>query len=121
MSDMSLLTGVYANVESYAALIDRVIDGFGSPVSNPVDQDRIRLGNLLVDASDQGCSKQSMEALVLDSLLRSETGEQRINLKMLGQSLLSGAIDKVSRSQLELLAEKLERERAEVANRLRGR
>jgi hypothetical protein len=121
MSDLSLLTGVYANVESYAALVDRVIDGFRNPASSLTDLDRTKLGNLLVDASDQGRSKQSMEALVLDSLLRSETGEQQVDLKALGQRLLSGSLDKTSRRQLETLAEELERERVEVANRLRGR
>ncbi len=121
MSDLSLLTGVYASVEAYAELIDKVIDGLRQPVSVHADQNRTRLGTLLVDAADQGISKRSVEALVFDSLIRSETGEPRIDLKLLGKHLLSGSIDRSSQRQLELLAEQLEKERAQVASRLRGR
>jgi len=121
MSDLSLLTGVYANVEAYAELIDKVIDDLRQPALPHADQNRTRLGTLLVDAADQGVSKRSVEALIFDSLLRSETGEPRIDLKLLGKHLLSGSIDRSSRRQLEALAEQLEKERAQVASRLRGR
>jgi hypothetical protein len=121
MSDLSLLTGVYANVEAYAELIDKVIDGLQKPASSQAQQDRLKLGALLIDAGDQGVSKHSVEALMLDSLLRSETGEQRVDLKKLGNHLLAGSLDRGSRRQLESLAEGLERERAGVATRLRGR
>lgn len=120
MSDLSLLTGVYANVETYAELIDKVIDGLQQPASPQVDQNRTKLGTLLVDAAGQGVSKRSVEALMLDSLLRAETGEARIDLKLLGERLLSGSLDRSSRRQLESLAEQLEKERAQVASRLRG-
>lgn len=121
MSDLSLLTGVYANVEAYAALVDRVIEGLREAVPNGFSDDQERLGKLLIDASSQGRAARSLEALVLDSLLRSETGEQRVDLKALGQRLLSGNLDRTSQRQLEVLAAELEKERAEVANRLRGR
>lgn len=121
MSDLSLLTGVYANVEAYAELIDKVIDGFRQPASGQAQQDRVKLGTLLVDAADQGVAKRSVDALMLDSLLRSETGEQRVNLKKLGSHLLAGSLDRTGQRQLESLAEELERERAGVATRLRGR
>jgi hypothetical protein len=121
MSDLSLLTGVYANVEAYATLVDKVIESLRHPASSNLGQDRARLGNLLIDASNQGRASRSLEALVLDSLLRSESGEQHVDLKALGQRLLSGEVDKTSQRQLETLAKELEKERAEVAGRLRGR
>jgi hypothetical protein len=121
MSDLSLLTGVYANVEAYAELIDKVIDGLRQPASLHADQNRTKLGTLLVDAADHGVSRRSVQALIFDTLLRSESGEPRIDLKLLGSHLLSGSINRSIRRQLELLAEQLEKERAQVASRLRGR
>jgi hypothetical protein len=121
MSDTSLLTGVYANVEAYATLIDNVIERLRTTGSNPANPEQSKLGQILIDASDQGHSSQSLEALVFDSLLRSETGECRIDLRQLGQRLLSQNTDKNLLKQLELLAKALERERADVASRLRGR
>ncbi|HZT03273.1 MAG TPA: hypothetical protein VFA39_13505 [Steroidobacteraceae bacterium] len=121
MSDLSLLTGVYANVETYATLVDRVIEGLRQPAASGLGDERAKLANLLIDASTQGRTSRSREALILDSLLRDESGQQRIDLQALGQRLLSGTVDKTSQSQLEALAEQLEKERAEVASRLRGR
>ena len=89
MSDLSLLTGVYANVEVYGALIDKVIEQLRNKGSDPADPDQKKLAQLLVDASDQGLGSQSLEALVLDSLLRSSTGEPMANLKRLGERLLT--------------------------------
>jgi hypothetical protein len=79
------------------------------------------LATLLIDASTQGRVSRSRDALILDSLLRDESGQQKIDLKALGQRLLTGQVDKASRSQLESLAKQLEKERAEVVSRLRGR
>jgi len=121
MSELSLLTGVYANVEVYASLIDRVIENMRRPGSTDAQQQRLKLGNLLIDASDQGRASGSIEALIFDSLLRSDSGVQHVDLKGLGQRLLSGADDTASQRQLESLAKELEKERAEVASRLRGR
>ena len=42
-------------------------------------------------------------------------------MKQLGESLLGSDPNKSNLKQLELLAKELEKERAEVANRLRGR
>jgi hypothetical protein len=121
MSDLSLLNGVYANVEAYAELIDKVIYGLQQPASSQTQKDRLKLGALLIDAADRGVTKRSVEALMLESLLRSETGQQRVDLKRLGNQLVAGVLDRGSRRQLESLAEDLERERAGVATRLRGR
>ena len=120
MSDMSLLTGVYADVEAYAVLIDRVIERLGREETGSVDPDQKRLGQLLIDASDQGLKSQSLEALTLDSLLRSNTGEPFAGLKRLGDRLLSGQVDVSYHKQLEMLAQRLEQERAEIARRIRG-
>jgi hypothetical protein len=121
MSDLSLLTGVYANVEVFASLIDTVIEKLGAPVASGIDEDRQRLGRLLIDAGDQGQSSKSYEALILDSLLRRRTGEPLLDLERLGKRLLAGNADTSDRAQLEMLAKGLERERSEVASRLRGR
>lgn len=121
MSDSSLLTGVYANVETYASLIDRVLEHLRIGGSNLSDPDQTRLGKLLVDAGDQGRSSQSLEALLFDSLLRSASGQRRADLKSLGQHLLGGTVEPLQQRQLEMLAKDLEKERAEVASRLRGR
>lgn len=122
MSDLSLLRGVYADVETYGTLIDKVIERLretrtgGAP--NP---DQRKLGQLLIDASDQGLTSQSVEALTFDSLLRSNTGEPFVGMKQLGEYLLSGQVDISYQKQLETLAQRLERERAEIARRLRRR
>lgn len=120
MSDMSLLTGVYADVEAYAVLIDKVIEQLGREGTGPPNPDQKRLGQLLIDASDQGLESQSLEALTLDSLLRSNTGEPFAGLKGLGERLLSGQVDVSYHKQLEMLAQRLEQERAEIAHRIRG-
>lgn len=52
MSDLSLLNGVYAHVETYAVLIDKVIERLGRERTGPPDSDQKRLGQLLIDASD---------------------------------------------------------------------
>ena len=123
MSDLSLLRGVYADVEAYGTLIDKVIERLGQGGTGPPDPDQKKLGRLLIDASDQGLESQSLEALTLDSLLRSNTGEPfaDLDLKQLGEHLLSGQVDASYHNQLETLAQRLERERAEIARQLRRR
>lgn len=123
MSDMSLLTGVYADVETYAVLVDEVIKGLEQGRTGPPNPDQKKLGQLLIDTSDRGLESQSLEALTLDSLLRSNTGEPfaDLDLKQLGEQLLSGQPDVNYHKQLEILAQRLEQKRAEIARRLRGR
>ena len=123
MSDLSLLRGVYADVEAYGTLIDKVIERLGRGRTHLPDPNQKKLGQLLIDASDQGLESQSLEALILDSLLRSNTGEPftDLDLKQLGEHLLSGQVDVSYHKQLETLAQRLERERAEIARQLRGR
>ena len=120
MSDLSLLRGVYADVEAYGILIDKVIERLGRGETGLPDPDQKKLGRLLIDASDQGLESQSLEALNLDSLLRSNTGEPfaDLDLKQLGERLLSGRVDVSYHKQLETLAQRLERERAEISRRL---
>ncbi|MCE2432557.1 MAG: hypothetical protein J4F29_06455 [Candidatus Latescibacteria bacterium] len=121
MSNLSLLTGVYADIEAYAVLIDRVIERLGREGSDPTDPDQKKLGQLLIDASDQGLESQSLEALTLDNLLRSNTGEPLPGLKDLGEYLLSGQVDISYHRQLEMLAQRLEQERVGIARQLWGR
>ena len=123
MSDLSLLRGVYADVEAYGTLIDKVIERLGRGGTDLPDPDQKKLGRLLIDASDQGLESQSLEALTLDSLLRSNTGEPftDLDLKQLGEHLLCGQVDVSYHKQLETLAQRLEQERAEIARQLRGR
>ena len=123
MSDLSLLGGVYADVEAYGTLIDKVIEWLGRGGTRLPDPNQKKLGQLLIDASDQGFESQSLEALTLDSLLRSNTGEPftGLDLKQLGEHLLSGQVDVSYHKQLETLARRLEQERAEIARQLRGR
>ena len=123
MSDLSLLRGVYADVEAYGTLIDKVIERLGRGETDLPDSDQKKLGRLLIDASDQGLESQSLEALTLDSLLRSNTGEPftGLDLKQLGEDLLSGQVDVSYHKQLETLAQRLERERAEIVRQLRER
>lgn len=122
MSDLSLLRGVYADVETYGTLIDKVIERLRETgTGEPPNPDRRKLGQLLIDASDQGLTSQSVEALTFDSLLRSNTGEPFAGMKQLGEHLLSGQVDISYQKQLETLAQRLERERAEIARRLRRR
>jgi hypothetical protein len=121
MSNLSLLTGIYANVEHFASLIDTVIEHARTNVTaTPGDAQR-RLGQLLIDAGDQGQTSGSYEALMLDSLLRDATGDTPLDLPGLGQRLLAGTVSLSDQKQLEILAQGLERERSEVAGRLRGR
>ena len=121
MSNLSLLTGVYADVEAYAVLVDRVIERLGREGAGLSDPDQKKLGQLLIDASDQGLESQSLEALTLDSLLRSNTGEPLEGLKELGECLLSGQVDVSYHKQLEMLAQRLEQERVGIARQLWGR
>ena len=121
MSDLSLLNSVYANVEAFSVLIDSVIAGVHKNGGSSPDEEQKRLGQLLVDASDHGRSADSYEALILDSLLRTSTGEPLFDLERLGNRLLRGSIDAGDQRQLEELAKGLEQERSEVASRLRGR
>ena len=121
MSDLSLLTGVYADVEAYGVLIDKVIECLGQGQVDPTDPDQKKLAQLFIDADDHGLASQSLEALTLDSLLRTSTGKPMANLKQLGERLQSGDIDSGYLRQLEELAQGLEQERADIARRLRGR
>ena len=121
MSNLSLLRSVYADVEAYGTLIDKVIGRLGEAGTGQPNQDQKKLGQLLVDASDQGLTSQSVEALTLDGLLRSNTGEPYAGMKKLGKHLLGGQVDANYQKQLETLAQRLERERAEIARQLRGR
>jgi hypothetical protein len=121
MSDLSLLTGVYANVEHFACLIDTVIEHARTNVAAPPGDAQRRLGQLLVDAGDQGQTSGSYEAFILDSLLRDATGEALLDLPQLGLRLLAGTINSSDQKQLEILAQGLEHERSEVAGRLWGR
>lgn len=121
MSDLSLLTGVYADVEAYGILIDKVIEQLGRNAIDPAHPDQKKLAQLFVEASDQGLESRSLEALTLDSLLRTNTGQSFADLKQLGERLQNGDVDQAYLKQLEKLAQGLEQERAEIARRLRGR
>lgn len=116
MSEVSLLRGVYADIVTYCEMVDRVIQHLGSEIQDP---NRKKLGQLLVDASDQSLESQSVEALKLGNLLRSMTGEPYAGLKRLGERLLSEQIDSSTVEQLEALAQKLDLERVEIGRRLR--
>jgi hypothetical protein len=121
MSDLSLLTGIYANVEQFAALIDTVIEHARNN-AKPIPGDAQRqLGQLLVDTGDQGQTSRSYEALILDSFLRYPSGETPVDLPQLGSRLLAGKVSSSDQQKLETLAKGLERERSEVAGRLWGR
>ena len=111
MSELALLRGVYTDVLTYGEMVDRIIQRLGSKVPDP---NRKKLGRLLIDASDQGLESQSVEALKLDSLLRSRTGEPYAGLKRLGERLLSEQVDADTLDQLEPLARRLDLERAEI-------
>ena len=52
MSQLGLLTGIYADVEAYGALIDRVIDRLARGQVDPTEPDQKRLARLFVDAGD---------------------------------------------------------------------
>ena len=118
MSDLSLLTGVYADVEAYGALIDRVIERLGRGEADPTDPDQRKLAQLLVDASAQGLESQSIEALMLDSLLRTNTGEPLANLKRLGERLQSGDVDpNISKTTRKTRSRAWSRNEWEVARR----
>ena len=121
MSDLSLLNGIYANVDFFASLIDAVIENIRKDGGTNPDSKQARLGRLLVDANDHGQASGSYEALILDSLLRTSTGEPLVNFERLGKRLLSGEVDSSDQKMLEKLATELDKERSEVANRLRGR
>ena len=121
MSDLSLLNGIYTNVDFFASLIDSVIDNIRKDGGTNPDPEQARLGKLLVDANDHGQASGSYEALILDSLLRTSTGEPLVNFERLGKRLLSGEVDSSDQKMLEKLATELDKERSEVANRLRGR
>src|SRR5580700_290631 len=111
MSDVSLLSGIYANVEVFAALIDSVIERMGKENMTTPNADQKRLGQLLIDAGDQGRSSGSYQALILDSLLRGVTGEPLLNLERLGRRLVAGETDSSDQKQLEVLAKSLEQQR----------
>ena len=121
MSDLSLLTGLYASIEAYGTLIDRVIQQLGQGRVDPTEPDQRKLAQLLINANDQGLESQSLEALVLDSLLRTNTGEPLADLKQLGERLQNGDVDQAYLRELEVLAQGLDQERVEVDRRLRGR
>ncbi len=121
MTDISLLTGIYANVEHFASLIDAVIERARTHVSTMPGDAQRRLGQLLVDAADQGQTSGSYDALMLDVFLRDATGQTPLDLPELGRRLLAGTVSPSDQKQLEILAQGLERERSEVAGRLRGR
>lgn len=121
MSQLGLLTGIYADVEAYGALIDRVIDRLARGQVDPTEPDQKRLARLLVDAGDHGLASQSLEALTLNSLLRTSTAEPMADLKLLGERLQSGDVDQAFLKQLEELARKLEQKRVDIARQLRGR
>ena len=118
MSSLSLLRSVYADIVAYATLVDKVIGHLGKNATGFPNPDRKKLGKLLIDASDQGLNSQSLEALTLDSLLRSNTGEPYAGMKQLGEHLLGGQVDANYQKQLETLAQRLERERAKIARQL---
>lgn len=121
MSSLSLLRSVYTDIVAYGTLIDKVIRQLGETGAGQPNPDQKKLGQLLIDASDQGLASQSVEALTFDSLLRSNTGEPFGGMKQLGEHLLSGKVDGDCHKELETLAQRLERERADIARRLRRR
>ena len=121
MSNLSLLSGVYANVEGFASLVDDVIQSARINAQGMTHGSQTRLGKLLIETGDQQSIPQSYEALVLESLLRNSNGRPLADLAPLGRRLLSGPISPSDQALLEILAKKLERERSEVISRLRGR
>jgi hypothetical protein len=121
MSDLSVLWDLYASIEAYGTLIDRVIQQIGRGRVDPTEPDQRKLAQLLINTDNQGLESQSLDALMLDSLLRTNTGEPSVDLKRLGEQLQSGDVDHAYLRELEVLAQGLEQERVEVVRCLRGR
>lgn len=121
MSDLSLSTGVYANIEKHGVLIDRVIERLGREKAAPTDPDQKKMAQPFVGASALGLESQSSEALILDGLLRTRSGKPLADLKQLGERLQKGDVDQACLRQLGEFAQGLEQERANIARRLRKR
>jgi hypothetical protein len=92
-------------VHDASAFLDSVIDNIRKDGGTNPDPEQARLGKLLVDANDHGQASGSYEALILDSLLRTSTGEPLVNFERLGKRLLSGEVDSSDQKMLEKLAE----------------
>ena len=120
MSQRILLTGIYADVEAYGVLIDRVIDRLGRGQVDPTEPDQKKLAQLFIDASDQGLASQLLEALTLDSLLRTSTAKPIADLKLLGERLQNGDVDQAFLRQFEELARKLAQKRVDIVRQIQG-
>ena len=105
MSNLSVLRGVYADLRTYGVMIDRLLKRLERNKACP---DARKLGRLLIDTGNHGFESRSvldpLRCLILDGLLRSETGEQVTGLGQLGECLLNGPTDAETRKLVEAVA-----------------
>ena len=118
MSSAGLYSNLYTRLRDYAELIDRVLIYLKRGDSNSNNEDRIKLGQLLV-----GLAKAPSTALstqVFGILLYRREKRNLARWEKVGQALLTNTITPDVILQLEKLADTLEDERAGTFARMRG-
>ena len=118
MSDTGLYSGVYSQIRVFAKLFDAVLLDLKSGQGRVNSQEIEELGKLLQSAAEPRASNAKTQ--LLGTLLREASG-RREQLADLGKALVEGRIGEAHVQRLENLAQRLERERAGMLGKMRGR
>lgn len=116
MSRMSLISGAQSSAAEFHLLIDKVLLETGEAPS----ADALKLAGILEAAACSGSEQSTLEGLMLDSFLRDDTGRCSIDYQRLANAVRQGMLDEPSRADLAMMADRLNKERSQLASRIAG-
>ena len=118
MSEIGLYSGLYTRFHEQAELLDRVLIALKKGNSQPSDNDRKKLANLLIKLAKSSSDDFSIQLLAI--LLRNTSSSNLKEWGKVGKALLSNEVQQDIILKLEKLAKILEYERAEIFAKMRG-
>jgi len=118
MSDTSLYSGIYQQLREYAELVDEIIFQLRKSSYEQVSTVIQKLGDMLFDVSNQQTS--DLSSRIIGMMLENNEVISRDKIFTLAENLVNKREDESLLSDLQLLAQALEKERIEVLARIRG-
>ncbi len=118
MSDTSLNTSLYEEIREYAEMVDQLLIGLKDGTSSEKDDNRRKMGNLLLQLAENRYEDLSSRLIML--VIRDSGNIRQSDYRKMGKALLSTDIDDSVVNWLEMFAQSLEKGQADALSRVRG-
>lgn len=118
MSTDSLIETTYESLDEVCRLIDRIVLTALAPSSQPPAEALDVVARVLAPPRDE---TPTLNALIIDCLLRSATGEDLVDRRQIAKNLLDCNLDEATLADLKFAGDILNEERARTVHRLMRR